>query len=113
LATRPRRGRRPLKNWSFTLTAFKDFQSITRYLEEHAVDSEGAANLLWEILAACDRLGEAPHSGSPRPELGPTIRSVAMNPYMIYHRVVGGQIKISRILHQRQDARRIFGRGRK
>jgi plasmid stabilization system protein ParE len=113
VATRPRRRRRPLKNWSFTLTAFKDFQSITRYLEEHAVDSDGAANLLWDLLAACDRLGDAPYSGSPRPELGPTLRSVAVNPYMIYHRIIGGEIKISRILHQRQDARRIFRKRRR
>ena len=113
MATRPHRGRRPLNNWSFTLTAFKDFQSITRYLEEHAVDTDGAANLPWDIMAACDRLGEAPYSGSPRPELGPTLRSVAVNPYTIYHRIVGGQIKISRILHQHQDARRIFRKRRK
>lgn len=60
------------------------------------------------ILEACDRLGENPLSGKPRKELRPTLRSLAVSPYMVFYRIVGGRVQISRILHQRQDAARIF-----
>jgi plasmid stabilization system protein ParE len=105
-------GRRPLRNWSFTQKAFRDFEAIVDYLRSHAVDREGSEKLLKDILAACNHLGEQPHSGTPRKDLRPTLRSVAVNPYTIYHRVIRGRVQISRILHQRQDAARIFRKRR-
>jgi len=43
-----------------------------------------------------------------RKEIRPTLRSVAVNPYTIYYRIVRERVEISRILHQRQDAARIL-----
>ena len=72
------------------------------------MDPNRADEVSERIIAACERLGEKPLSGMRRKEIRPTLRSVAVNPYTIYYRIVRERVEISRILHQRQDAARIL-----
>ncbi|HEU4455604.1 MAG TPA: type II toxin-antitoxin system RelE/ParE family toxin [Longimicrobium sp.] len=97
-----------MSTWSFTRKAFRDFDAIVDYIRAHATDPDRAEEVSEKIMDTCDRIGEMPLSGTRRKELRPTLRSVAVNPYTIYYRVVGERVEISRILHQRQDAARIF-----
>lgn len=63
---------------------------------------------LREIKAACDRLLRSPKLGKARDELSPGIRTILIDPHVVFYRVTALTVEIVRILHQHQDVEVIF-----
>lgn len=69
-----------------------------------ALDSERAAErVIARIYEAEGKLAEYPELGRGRPELGPTVRSWAVEPYVIFYSVEPEAVVILRILHGARD----------
>jgi toxin ParE1/3/4 len=59
---------------------------------------------------ACATLAEWPHSGRARDELFRGVRSIVVDPYVVFYRVGDSAIEIIRVLHGRRDVDAIFSR---
>lgn len=79
-----------------------DLKSIWRYVARKASERT-ADRLLDHITAAAAILADHPHSGTPRPELQPGIRSRPVGNYVLFYRPVPGGVELVRVLHGRQD----------
>ena len=66
--------------------------------DRYAADFAGKANILERF----------PEAGRMRPEIGPNVRSTLVHPYVMFYRIEGGEVQILRILHGKQDLRRIM-----
>jgi len=76
-----------------------------------AKDNPAAANRLIDRIDAKLRLlAEAPLIGTARPELAPSLRSLAIDNYLLFFRPIADGIEVVRILHGARDLRRIFRR---
>ena len=84
-----------------TFAAKQDRLDIWLYI---ANDSVGAADaLIRKILEVSGRVGEFPESGEARPKLGPAIRAVPLDNYLIYYRLESEFVYVLRILHAARD----------
>src|SRR5215207_62336 len=63
------------------------------------------------IRRSCDRLIRLPHLGRPRGDLLPGIRSLLVNPYVVFYRLQNNEVEIVRVLHGRRDIDAIFAEG--
>jgi toxin ParE1/3/4 len=61
-----------------------------------------------EIHEACLLLEQAPYGGRARDELRPGLRSIAVNPHVIFYRVTDDVAEIVRVLDGRRDLDEIF-----
>ena len=74
-----------------------------------ALDSERAADrLVARFYEAEAKLAEYPELGRARIELGPTIRSWTIEPYLIFYAVEPDAVVILRILHGARDLDELF-----
>lgn len=80
----------------------------SEYLEEAIGQAAGLA-LIQQIFDACARLVEFPFSGYPRPAFERGLRVYLVDQLAIFYTVDDGIVTVRRILHQHQDAARIFG----
>lgn len=55
------------------------------------------------IRAAVRRLHDYPYSASPRPDVAPDARGIAIGHYVALHRVTTDDVQIVRIMHMAQD----------
>ena len=55
-------------------------------------------------------LADNPHSGRPRDELAPSLRSYAVGNYLIFYRPIENGIELIRVLHGARDLRRLLRR---
>lgn len=78
------------------------------YLEE-TIGQAAGLTLIHEIFNACARLVEFPFSGYPRPAFERGLRVYLVDQLAIFYTVDDDFITVKRILHQHQDAARIFG----
>jgi toxin ParE1/3/4 len=53
-------------------------------------------------------LAQFPEIGRARPEIAPALRSTLVHPYVMFYRIEGDDVQIIRILHGKQDLRRIL-----
>lgn len=81
---------------------------IAEYLSETGGQSLGIG-AIDIILATCEKLAAFPLMGSPRTDLDAELRAFPVLSYIILYHVRDELVTIARVLHQRQDARRIFG----
>lgn len=81
--------------------AIHDVDAIWLYIAER--DPAAADILVARLAQATERLIAYPHSGSPRPELHPEVRSIPVAPYIIFYRVGAATIDIIRVLHGARD----------
>jgi toxin ParE1/3/4 len=65
---------------------------------------------LRSVDRACEVLAEWPHSGRARDELFRGVRSIVVDPYVVFYRVGNSAIEIIRVLHGRRDVDAIFSR---
>lgn len=66
------------------------------------------------FLKTCGWLADLPKAGKDRPELGiRRLRSYPVHPYIVFYRPMAFGIQITRVLHQRMDAKQEFARRRK
>jgi plasmid stabilization system protein ParE len=50
-----------------------------------------------------DRLQECPGSGAPRPEFGPTLRDIIVEPYLVFYDLALDVVNVLRVLHRKMD----------
>jgi toxin ParE1/3/4 len=70
--------------------------SLETYGEEHF------ARYWRSTQTSLRQLAETPLMGRLRDEIGPGIRSFPLHPYVVYYRVAEHDVRILRIIHQRQ-----------
>src|SRR5689334_19878564 len=64
---------------------------------------EQADRHLFEIESSIDRLIDNPELGRPRNELVAGMRSIFVDPHVVFYRVAKSNIEIVRVLHQLED----------
>ena len=69
-----------------------------------------AAEQLRSVDRACEALGDWPHSGRARDELSSGVRSIVVDPYVVFYRVGKSAVEVIRVLHERRDVDAIFSR---
>jgi|ERR1700688_612319 len=67
-----------------------------------------ADNQLRDIDRACERIEDWPLSGRARDELLSGLRSLPVQPNVIFYRVRGGGVEIVRVIDGRRDIDRVF-----
>src|ERR1700688_1643623 len=101
-----RRGELPV-DWS--PEAEQDLLAIWDYVAREA-SPDVADEQLRSLDRACEALAEWPHSGRARDELFRSVRSIAVEAYVVFYRVGNSEIEIIRVLHGRRDVDAIFSR---
>jgi toxin ParE1/3/4 len=71
-------------------------------------DHVAAERLIEEVLGKFRMLAVTPKAGRKRPELGASIRSLAVGSYVIFYREGKRAIEVARVLHGRRDITAIF-----
>ncbi len=90
-----------------TSTASRDLESIMDYLAER-VNDEMAESFLRKINAKFKLLIKFPQIGRKRDELYPGLRSIALEDYLIFYRLVSGRIEVMRVLGGYRDLEELF-----
>jgi toxin ParE1/3/4 len=88
-------------------TADEDLLSIWRYGAD-GWSPTTADEHLGDIQNTCQMLLRAPELGRPRDELIHGVRSIPLDPHVIFYRETVRGIEILRVLHQREDIHEIF-----
>ena len=75
--------------------------------------SEEVADAHMRLIArTCSRLTENSELGRTRSELVPGLRSIVIDPHVVFYRISRTAIEIVRVVHQREDIETMFsGRG--
>jgi len=83
-----------------------DLQAILQTLEQSSpAVADRYAN---EFQIKSCALAKFPELGRLRPEIAHGIHSTLVRPYVVFYRIQGDDVQILRILHGRQDLRRIM-----
>ena len=90
-----------------TPTASRDLESIMDYLAER-VNDETAESFLRKMNAKFQLLIKFPQIGRRRDELYPGLRSIAVEDYLIFYRLVLGGIEVIRVLGGYRDLEGLF-----
>ena len=90
-----------------TTTASRDIESIMDYLAER-VNDDMAESFLRKMNAKFQLLMEFPQIGRRRDELYPGLRSIALEDYLIFYRLVSGGIEVMRVLGGYRDLKGLF-----
>lgn len=89
-----------------TPEAAVDLADIAFYIARDNPDR--AKTFTREIVAHCNRIANLPFVGHARPELGPDIRSIPHEKYVIFYRLIEGGTEILNVLHGTKDLKRQF-----
>lgn len=92
----------------YTRTALQQIEQAFDYLEERS--PQGAASVRERLLTAIALLRDHPHAGQATSR--PGIRRVTLTPYpyLIFYRVVAGEIIISSFRHAVRNPSSMLGR---
>lgn len=91
----------------FTDTSRADLEAIGDWIARE--DAMAAANLISELRAACEEIGQWPNLYPLARAIGPPgLRRRLYRPYLIFYRIEGGRVVIHAILHGARDLRRAF-----
>ena len=83
-----------------------DLEAILDSLDQ--VDPKVAARYVLAFEQKSDALARFPEMGRARPEIAPNLRSTLVKPYVLFYMIVGDEVQIVRILHGKQDLKRIM-----
>ena len=83
-----------------------DLEAILDDLE--AKDPAVSARYALAFAEKGDALGRFPEMGRARPEIAPGLRSTLVAPYVLFYQIAGDEVQILRILHGKQDLRRVM-----
>lgn len=82
---------------------------IAEILEYIAEDDLGAAvSVYGNFIETFQLLADNPKSGRTRGELDPILRSHPVKRYLIFYRILDGEVEIARVLHSARDIEAIF-----
>jgi plasmid stabilization system protein ParE len=98
-----------MKRLVITRTAFRDLLTIWNYIAQDSIDAADRVRDL--IRAEMDKLAEMPGMGHVRPDVNnSSYRFWGVFSYLIAYRVRGRTLYISRVVHGRQNLKRMFKR---
>ncbi len=87
--------------------ADKDLEDIFNYtIEKYGIHQ--AKIYLNKIDSALSKLGNNPGIGRERPEVRHGLRSLLVENYTIFYRVLADRLRIVRVLHSRRDIIKLF-----
>ena len=90
-----------------TITASRDLESIMDYLAEK-VNNEAAEYFLQKINTKFKLLIKFPQIGRRRDELYPGLRSLPLEDYLIFYRLVPEGVEVMRVLVGYRDLKALF-----
>lgn len=88
---------------SLSSRAERDLTEIWQYLVEKSGSIEVADDFLARIDKTFEKLSKNPRIGRPRPEFRPGLRSFPLANYLVFYRISGGDVFVSRVVHGRRD----------
>jgi toxin ParE1/3/4 len=91
--------------WSAVARA--DLSDIWDYYSQ-AASQEIADRIVRNIAHACVLLEDHPFAGRSRDEIRPGIRSIAVNPHVVFYRVTNDRAEVVRVLDGRRDIDEVF-----
>jgi toxin ParE1/3/4 len=94
----------PIRDYEFSSGALFDLEEIRLYTQVRW-GLEQTLDYLESIYETVERLQRFPNAGKDRTDIGPGLRSVAVRAHIIYYRVLPDLIRITNILHAREDTR--------
>jgi toxin ParE1/3/4 len=83
-----------------------DLADILDYLDQHSPPA--AERFAAAVDRRCAQLGLLPEIGRAREELGPGLRSIVIDRYVLFYRVTANAVEVLRILHGARDLERIM-----
>ena len=95
-----------MARYFFTIPAKQDTKEIVRYIAQFNPDS--AKRLKEAIKQQCKFLADFPSMGRSREQLEVGLRSFLVEDYLIFYRVVSGNIEVVRIVSGYRDIEVVF-----
>jgi len=83
-----------------------DLSEIGDYIALH--NPIRARTFIDELIAEIERIGEYPLSYRLRPDIGTEARAAVHKNYLILFRIVGGVVRVERVVHGRRDLPKLF-----
>jgi toxin ParE1/3/4 len=74
----------------------------------NVVGQNTADNIVRKILDACVLIEDHPFAGRARDEIRPGLRSIIINPHVVFYRVQNDQAEVVRVLDGRRDLDEVF-----
>lgn len=91
-------------------SALADIESIYLYILEQSMNEVVAAGFTDRIVDRAERIGDVPHGGAPRPDLGESIRLVPFErSAVIVYRVVAEVVEIVNVFYGGRDYAALMG----
>jgi toxin ParE1/3/4 len=88
----------------FRETAKADLRSIFDYVRDRSGSRETAFRYTRRVRRRCEKIGEAPLGGAPRPEFGMNIRMIAFErSIVVLYAVVEGRVEITNLIAGGRD----------
>lgn len=89
-----------------TIDFDRDVRNIYRYI---AADSpDGAASVLRRIERTIDTCAMFPRSGTRRDRIARGLRSMPAGSYVVFYKVIAGEVVLYRVIHGARNLRRAF-----
>ncbi len=89
-----------------TQDALNDYRDIWRYIARE--NPTATDNLLRRFDDVLELLADAPGLGTPRPDLGPFIRSKAVGNYLLFYEATDAGVQLARVLHGARNIARVY-----
>jgi toxin ParE1/3/4 len=89
----------------YTADAVRDLEEIYRYIAEDNIDA--AIEHRQRLKRRCLGLIDHPRIGRKREEIKPGLRSVTEGDYVLLYRIAEDEVVISRVIHGKQDLRKL------
>jgi toxin ParE1/3/4 len=89
-------------------TAKRDLRQAARYLDRETGNPDIADHLYDEIAHVLLLIADNPLMGREMPELSKGLRGHPHGDHMIFWRIKKDMVRITRIMHQKQDIARAF-----
>jgi toxin ParE1/3/4 len=86
--------------------AKSDLVEIVLDLRSHS--PEAAKRFRTAFEEKCRILADFPLMGREREELGPSLRSIAITPYIVFYRPLDDGIAVARVVHSSRDVTKLF-----
>lgn len=83
-----------------------DLRGIGDYIALH--NAIRAETFVDELIVQIGRIGEYPFSYRLRPDIGSEARAAVHHNYLILFRIIGGVVRVERVVHGRRDLPKLF-----
>ncbi len=97
-----------MREYSLSPTSRRDLVAAALYASKKAGTTQAGDRVVQRLTAVMEKLADFPTLGRARDESRSRLRSFPSKPFIIFYRRTRTGIHVHRILHQRQDAQRVF-----